>query len=85
MLALAGAAIAVILTLRPPSPSMTEVLVAAHDLDGGTTISAADLRATRVPSPWVYPGSMSSESELHGRVLTGPLVAGEPVTLARLP
>ena len=83
-LALTGAAVAVILTLRPPSPSMTEVLVATHDLDGGTTLSAADLRATRVPSQWVYPGSVTTKSELHGRVLTGPLAAGEPVTLARL-
>lgn len=57
---------------------------AAHDLSGGTTISAGDLRLLRVPPESVPAGAITDVAQLTGRALAVPVRAGETITDVRL-
>lgn len=57
---------------------------AAHDLSGGTTITADDVRTVTVPPESVPAGAITDVQELTGRVLAVPVRAGETITDVRL-
>lgn len=61
----------------------TAVVVAAHDLDGGTVLDADDLRVTEVPDP-APPGALRGTADAVGALAVTPFVAGEVVTQTRL-
>ena len=86
------ACLALVLALRPP-PSGAEpaaalsalpVVVAAGDLPAGTTLAAADLVRVELPAALAPAGAVPEPAGLTGRVLAGPLRAGEAVTDVRL-
>lgn len=83
--ALAG--VAVLAGLRaasePPAPSAA-VVVARHDLPGGSVVTADDLARTTLPVDAVPAGARPSVAALTGRVLAAPVRRGEPVTDVRL-
>jgi Flp pilus assembly protein CpaB len=60
------------------------VLVAAHDLAPGTTLTASDLRAVRLPTPLVPPSALRPGARATGRALAVAVPAGLPVTTAAL-
>ncbi len=62
------------------------VLVAARDLPAGHTVTGADIARRRVPTAAVADAvkAVSSESVDSGRILTGPIRAGEMLSATRL-
>jgi Flp pilus assembly protein CpaB len=86
LLASVAAAAAVYFTvsaLSPPPPETVGVLAAARDLPGGTAPSGRDLHTIRLPPDAVPAGAVRATAEVHGRVLAGPVRAGESLTDAR--
>jgi Flp pilus assembly protein CpaB len=70
--------------LAPAPPPTTLVATAAHDLPGGTTIAADDLRTMKLPPTAVPAGAITDVARLTGRVLAVPVRAGETITDVRL-
>lgn len=64
----------------PPPPSRA-LTVAARDLPAGARLAAADLRVVEV-APGTAPEAALADPA--GRVLAGPVAAGEPITERRL-
>jgi len=64
-----------------------QVYVAAHDVSGGVAgadlIKQSDLRPETVTRRDVVPGAISNPAQIQSLVLSGPLYAGEQVTLRR--
>lgn len=60
------------------------VLVAAHDLPAGAVLGAADLRVVSFPINVEPVGVLARGAAVLGRVLSGALRTGEPLTDARL-
>ncbi|MEP6759849.1 MAG: Flp pilus assembly protein CpaB [Sporichthyaceae bacterium] len=81
---LAGSTACAISVLAPAPPPTSPVAAAAHDLAGGTTITAEDLRIVNVPRESVPTGAIIDEAQLTGRVLAVPVRAGETITDVRL-
>lgn len=81
---LAGSMACAMSVLAPAPPPTTLVATAAHDLPGGTTISAHDLRIMRVPPAAVPVGAIADVARLTGRVLAAPVRSGETITDVRL-
>jgi Flp pilus assembly protein CpaB len=81
---LAGSMACALSVLAPAPPPTTLVATAAHDLPGGTTISAGDLRTAEVPPTAVPAGAITDVARLTGRVLAVPVRAGETITDVRL-
>lgn len=82
---------ALVLAVRPDPPSAAAqprddapVTVTATDLPPGTVLAASDLVVARFPAASVPSGVAGDPAELLGRVLAGPVRAGEPVTDVRL-
>lgn len=75
--------LAAVLALRP-EPGTVTVLVAAHDLAPGSTLTAADLEARALPAAVVPRGAITGTTDLAGRVLASAARAGEPITDVRL-
>jgi Flp pilus assembly protein CpaB len=67
--------------------TMVQVYVAAHDVPAGSAgadlLKQHDLRLTTVQRRDVVPGAISSPDQVQNLVLSGPLYAGEQVTLRR--
>ncbi|MEU5882821.1 RcpC/CpaB family pilus assembly protein [Spirillospora sp. NPDC047279] len=81
--ALAAAATGLaLLALRPAPPPSVTVIAAARDLPGGAALRPGDVRALALPTALVPDGALRSPAT--GRVLTGPVRRGEPLTDARL-
>lgn len=79
--ALAG--IALVLAAMPAAGTDgVPVWVAARDLDAGTTLTASDVRVASYPHALAPAGG--SPGDLVGRVVAGPLRAGEPLTDLRV-
>jgi Flp pilus assembly protein CpaB len=76
----AGAA-ALSLAATHPHTRGVRVLVAARDLPAGTTLSAGNVTARTFPAVTVPSGAVR---RAEGRVLSGPVRRGEPLTDARL-
>ena len=81
------AGVAVLSGLRaaaaPPEPRV-DVVVARHDLSGGTVVQPDDLATTGFPVDATPSGAQPSAASLVGRVLAAPVRRGEPVTDVRL-
>jgi pilus assembly protein CpaB len=60
------------------------VVVAAADLDRGTVLEPSVLRTREIPGRFLPPGRLASPKEAIGRTLSASVVAGEPITSARL-
>ena len=67
--------------LRPPPPDVVAVLTAARDLPAGTTLDEHDLASVDYPVG-TAPEGLARDAV--GRVLAGPVRAGEPLTDVRL-
>ncbi len=78
------AVLMVIETLAPATPPRVAVVVAAHDLTSAVTLAGEDVTVEQVPPSVVPQGSSSSPAQVLGRVVAGPMRAGEPVTDRRL-
>jgi len=66
----------------PAPPPRVEVTVAAHDLGGGTVIAADDVTTASFAPGSVPTGVLGDD--LEGRVLAGPVRAGEPIADRRV-
>ncbi|MGH8829246.1 MAG: SAF domain-containing protein, partial [Jiangellaceae bacterium] len=81
---LAAAAVALAIeAASPPAPDTVEVVVAAADLSGGTTLTPDQLTTAELP-PDLLPEGLMAADDAVGRVLAGPLRAGEPITDLRV-
>jgi pilus assembly protein CpaB len=60
------------------------VVVAATDLDRGTVLGPSVLGTREIPARFLPPGRLASAEEAIGRTLAASVLAGEPVTSARL-
>lgn len=78
------AVLVVIESLAPAKPPRVAVVVAAHDLTSGVTLAGEDVTVEQEPPSVVPQGSSSSPAQVLGRVVAGPMRAGEPVTDRRL-
>jgi Flp pilus assembly protein CpaB len=70
--------------LRPPAAPTRQVLVAAHDLAGGSPLAAGDLAVERLPTHDVPAGAFPAAAGIRGRLLAAPMRRGEPITDVRL-
>ncbi len=81
---LAAAGVAVALhVLQPQEAPTTAILAAAHDLRGGTTLAASDVRTVALPHDLIPAGALTERDGVGDRVLAGPVRAGEPLTNVR--
>ncbi len=84
------AVVALVLALRPgppagaAAPEPVPVVVAARSLDAGRTLGADDLTLARYPPDSAPAGGVDRPDLVVGRVLAGPVRAGEPLTETRL-
>lgn len=83
-LAAACAALAVVSTISAVRPDGVPVAVAAHDLPSGTLLTADDVRTATLPKSVVPRGASDDGDLLVGRLLGGPVRAGEPLTDRRV-
>ncbi|HEY7044269.1 MAG TPA: SAF domain-containing protein [Nocardioidaceae bacterium] len=79
-----GCVLAVVHVVAPPAPATTSVLVAAHRIAGGTTLSADDVVMVARPTGAVPPTAFRSLRQALGRTVAGPIDADEVLTPARL-
>ncbi|CAM4234200.1 SAF domain-containing protein [Kibdelosporangium persicum] len=84
LVAAALLALAAFLAFRPHHTSEAPMLVAAHDLAAGLTLSTSDLRLVRAPPGLVPRAALTDLSAAAGQVLAAGASAGEPITSARL-
>ncbi len=68
-------------TLAGPGVAVT---IATHDVDAGTTLTAADLELTQMPAAFAPPGSVPSEEAAIGLVAQTSIAEGEALSRARL-
>ncbi|NLU82604.1 SAF domain-containing protein [Rhodococcus sp. HNM0569] len=79
------AAAAVVVALRgDPSAAETSVVVAARDLAPGSALAADDVTVAALRAGDVPSGATPRLDDVTGRVLTGPVRAGEVVTDVRV-
>ncbi len=71
-------------TLAPAPPPSTEVVAAVHDLGSGRRLGADDVTTRTVPDELVPSGAVVDLDEALGRVVAGPVRAGEVVTDRRV-
>lgn len=83
LLAAALVLVAAVIALRP-QPGTATILVAAHDLRPGATLTPSDVRTRPVPAELVPSGALRRPADVDGRVLTGAARGGEPITDVRL-
>jgi pilus assembly protein CpaB len=82
---LAAGAVALALHAAEPEPSRTlPVVAAAGELVGGASLTAEDLQLVDLPPSLVPAGAVGSIDAAVGRVLSGPVRTGEPLTDVRL-
>ncbi|WP_446666975.1 SAF domain-containing protein [Flexivirga sp. B27] len=79
----AVAVLAVAGAVRPADPPTHAVTVAAHDMAAGARLSPSDLRQVRWAAEDRVPGALAAAAA-SGKILTTPIVAGEPITSARV-
>jgi pilus assembly protein CpaB len=69
---------------RPDVGPLVSVVMAARDLDRGTTLDPSMLETGEVPAAFVPPGAMETIPDADGRVLTARVAAGEVLTATRV-
>lgn len=67
----------------PPAPRAL-LIVAAHDIPGGTAVSTSDLARVAFDPSSVPVGVIATSAEALGRTTATPVRAGEPITDVRL-
>ena len=60
------------------------VTIATHDIDAGSTLTAADLRLTQMPAAFVPPRAVPSVDAALGLVAQTSIAEGEPLSVSRL-
>lgn len=60
------------------------VVVAETDLTRGTELASSALSVRRIPEPFHPPGALTTMDQAIGRLLAADVLAGEPLTEARL-
>jgi pilus assembly protein CpaB len=80
----AGAVAAGLSAVAPDQEPVAQVVAAARDLPAGTELSDADVVALDLPEAAVPGGAARSADAVRGRVLAGPVRAGEALTDVRL-
>lgn len=82
---LAAAAVFVLARVVAPLPAESvPVVVAAHDLTGGTAIGGGDVRTAHMPPALVPSGVFTAPDGVIGSMVAAPMRAGEPLTDRRL-
>jgi pilus assembly protein CpaB len=81
---LAGSVAFGLQALSPSPPRTVAVLVATNDLAGGTRLSPADVRLTRVAPALLPDGALRTRDLAAGRTLGSPVRKGEVLTDVRL-
>lgn len=84
VLATLAAVLTGLAALAPPRPTTVEVVTAARTLAGGAELSAADLERTGLPPTAVPEGAWTDPAEVVGKVLAGPVPAGQVLTRSAL-
>lgn len=80
----AGSVATAVTALAPPAAPTTAVLVAARDLVPGTPLARDDLRTVALPVGTAPSGALRDPADAAGRLVPGPVRAGEPLTDVRL-
>lgn len=80
----AGSVATAVTALAPPAAPTAAVVVAARDLTAGVPLSSSDLRTVRLPVDAVPSGAVRAPAAAVGRLVPGPVRAGEPLTDVRL-
>jgi pilus assembly protein CpaB len=80
----AVAVVSAVHVLAPEPPRTTPLVVAAHDLASGRVIAPGDLQVVQTDPDLVPAGAATNDTDLLGRVVAGPMNAGEPVTDRRV-
>ncbi|MGH3423496.1 MAG: SAF domain-containing protein [Nocardioidaceae bacterium] len=80
----AVAVTAALQVVRPPAPETVPVLVAAHDLDAGTTLAGDDVTVAERRPEALPVHSYDAAGDATGRTVAAPMRAGEAVTDLRL-
>lgn len=86
-IAAASAGLAVLLlasALRPASPDLVSIVVAAQDLPVGSSLGADDIALADVPVAYLPPGSLADVESVLGRMIASGIASGEPITSSRL-
>jgi Flp pilus assembly protein CpaB len=65
--------------LRPPDPATVGTVVAAHDLEAGTRLTASDVRVVQLPQAVAVAGAAGSTQAVVGATTAVPLGAGTPL------
>jgi len=73
-----------LIALTRSPPVGVEVVVAAHDVDSGTTLEPDDLERVRFAPGSVPATAIRHPAEAIGRTVLAPLAEGEPLTARRL-
>ncbi|WP_224392367.1 SAF domain-containing protein [Pseudonocardia sp. ICBG1293] len=85
LLAAVLAVAAVVVALLPaPGAERVPVLVAARDLGPGTALGPADVLVAAWPPALAPAGALTTSAAVTGRLLAGPVTAGEPIGELRL-
>lgn len=80
----AGAVFCLARVVAPAAPELSAVVVAAHDLAGGTVIGADDVQTVQMPPEVVPAGALSAEGAALGAGVAAPMREGEPLTDRRV-
>jgi pilus assembly protein CpaB len=80
----AGSVAAAVTALAPAAAPTSPVVVAARDLAPGAPLAGDDLRTVALPAGAVPAGALHDPSAAVGRLVPGPVRAGEPLTDVRL-
>src|SRR5206468_12281601 len=67
------AVLAAVKAVSPPADRRVLVWAAAHDLSGGSPLSAQDLRAVALPAASVPSGVLRAGTQVVGRLLAAPV------------
>lgn len=84
VLATLAAVLTGLTALAPQRPPTVSVVTAARSLAGGTTIAVGDIAETSLPPDAVPEGAWTDPAEVVGRVLAGPVPAGQVLTATAL-
>lgn len=83
--ALAAISVALMIDAIEPTPKPTvAVLAASRDLPGGFALDESAITQVQLPAEVVPTGALEPADDVTGRVLAGPVRAGEPLTDVRL-
>jgi Flp pilus assembly protein CpaB len=80
----AGSVATAVTALAPAAAPTTAVVVAARDLTAGVPLGSGDVRTVELPSAAVPSGALVDPAAALGRLVPGPVRAGEPLTDVRL-